>query len=642
MKKFKLFSILFLISIVLINFNLYPELIRKDGGNYFIEEENNHELEKEKQYLKEATAGEHKLARMQRVAHSYAYGDQGKGKGWENKKFLTRIKADGFTVVETFQNSHGGAAAIVLKDETTGEYIISVRGTDDLRDVGSDIKEAKDGKSIGVQQYADNKNVFGKLIEEYSSKSSNGKVIVAGHSLGAGVAGILAHKYPGKISRGYSFQGPGQTSKSAEIFNQLPEDKRPEMFLAVASPDGVAYAGAKHPGNPKVFIAHSGKMYSKKEKFGHGTRFFQNRGLKDWKGEVFITADHHVALAEFDFDEYAKFRRPYEFKNSETNVQWIKKWKNLGTELSMTVTERFIEQIKGEIVKGKDKKKLESEILFQLERQGHVLKREKNLKRYQQFLTTKMNREKDPLKKLNMQQDLILLKEMMAAIDERKKKGDLKLIDDKLVSIWKKRYKRVLGKDEKEEKTSKDFSIKISSSRKLFYTGDTNKIYMNSKGGKPKLIITGDHTGTYSKLYGTTFVYKAPPEPGNYEIKIKAMDADGFVARDKIPIRVIARAKWPVTLTGDLEGDFFIYPINRKFKGKFDIDGINGAWVGKYDMKKSWLHGKIGGKKGSTNMKGDFAGRRTGSKKNRGWQGTWKLGELNGKFQIKCSTGKNK
>ena len=468
MKIFKALLLILLISFVFPLFDLYPKTTRKYAKDYAVSEKNNAELDKEKKYVKRATKNEHPLARMQRVAHGYAYGDGEKEGGWDNKKFLTRIKADGFTVVETYKNSMDGAAAIVLRDDTTGKYIISIRGTDDTRDKGSDYKEAREGLSIGVQQYSNNKKIFKGMIDKYSSRSSDGKVIVAGHSLGAGVGNILSRTNPEKISKSYSFQGPGQTEKSADLFNQIPEDQRPEMILAVAAPDAVAYTGEKHPGNPKVYVAHSKKMAAGGSLFGHKSPFFQNIGMKDWKGENYISNDEHIAIAEMDFDEYNEFRKPFAFVKGETKAQWLKRWKKLGTNLSMTVIDKYIKQLALEHALGTYRTESKvtlwaplGEIELQLERQVDLIRSEKKMNEYYKHLEKMIEDEDDPKKKKELQEDLALVKEMLDAMAERRKKNEHRSNYKELLEIWKKRLNRMLSVDKKKVERIKTLKKQI-------------------------------------------------------------------------------------------------------------------------------------------------------------------------------------
>ncbi len=281
-------------------------------GNYAEDDQ----MKKERLAFEKTTKGEHPLARMERLAHGYAYG-KGSDEGWNDKKLRRRMNVDGFNIVETMINKDDGTASMVIKDRKTGRHIIVFRGTDSPPDYISDAKETTLAQ-IGQTQYAANKAIFNEWAEKYSK---DGKLDVTGHSLGGGLAHIFTSVHGDKIKKVATFQAPAQEKSTIDRYNKIPVEKRPEqVVLMVAAPDPVAHVGTKHAGVTKVIAGSADDMT-----IGHTNMLLQKKGVKDWQGNPSRSSDDNLLLQEMTPEEYMRNREPNILGTHDTWSEWYNK-----------------------------------------------------------------------------------------------------------------------------------------------------------------------------------------------------------------------------------------------------------------------------------------------------------------------------
>lgn len=286
--------------------------------------------------FQKATQGEHRLARMERLAHDYAYG-QGADQNWNNQKLRRRMNVDQFDIVETIMDDKDGTAAMVVHDRISNRNVIVFRGTDGLLngltdpnpDAATDAAETAYAQ-IGQTQYAKHAKLFNKWAEKYSKQ---GKLDVVGHSLGGGLAHIFTAVHGRKINSTTTFQAPAQEGWTLKRFQEIPPQERPEVTLVVAAPDPVAHVGSEHAGLTKVIVASATDMT-----IGHGNNVLQNKDLTRWTDQRYRTEGDGLQIRELSPDEYKNLRNPNILKSGETWNQWrIKVQRMRNSELRRTV-----------------------------------------------------------------------------------------------------------------------------------------------------------------------------------------------------------------------------------------------------------------------------------------------------------------
>ncbi|MDQ7824246.1 MAG: hypothetical protein RDV48_15705 [Candidatus Eremiobacteraeota bacterium] len=260
------------------------------------------------------TKGEHPGARKERIAHTYAYGVKG---SFTDPRLIRRLRAENLTPVESL-HARDGAAAIVLRDDRNGGYIIAFRGTDDEKDRESDKKEWEAGKTIGTTQYMNHRELYDGWVEKYGR---NGKLEVAGHSLGAGKAQICLSFHPEKIARTTLVQSPGvdlETAKRYEdnttLVHRMRTEERGPVNLVQATRDPVGDVNRGHIGDPYVIAGTGTDMtgaYDMATTIGGHTQFvLQNPGgLEDLEtGKPYISENADRVIRPLTIKEYQKYR----------------------------------------------------------------------------------------------------------------------------------------------------------------------------------------------------------------------------------------------------------------------------------------------------------------------------------------------
>lgn len=274
------------------------------------------QMKSERQAFEKTTQGEHPLARMERLAHGYAYG-RGSDDNWNNTALRRQMNVDGFDIVESMINTDDGTASMVVKDRKTGRHVIVFRGTDSPPDMVSDIKETTLAQ-VGQTQYAENRKIFDEWAEKYSK---DGKLDVTGHSLGGGLAHIFTSVHGDKIKKVATFQATAQEKSTIDRYNKIPKENRPEeVVLMVAAPDPVAHVGAEHVGVTKVIAGSADDM-----EVGHTSMLLQNKGVKNWEGKTYRSDDDNLHLMEMTPAEYKKNREPNIIGTHDTWAQWFEK-----------------------------------------------------------------------------------------------------------------------------------------------------------------------------------------------------------------------------------------------------------------------------------------------------------------------------
>lgn len=280
----------------------------RSADDYLVD--NDAALQAETLALRQSARGEHRYARLERLAHDYVYG-QGSGFEWRSERLLRRMRADGYTIEESLFDPEDGTAAFVVRDEATGRYTIAFRGTDDLITEGfSGGKEATYAE-VGLSQYAAHHAVFDRWVAQYSRE---GRLEVTGHSLGGGLASILVSFHAERIGRAVLFQVPAQTPATNHRLDDslagLGPGQRPEIAVVLATPDSVALLGNQHIGDPLVILAHSNAM-GFTSVYGHSSMLLQNADfLPLWSDpEQRYRADEDGLLRrEVSYNRYSTIR----------------------------------------------------------------------------------------------------------------------------------------------------------------------------------------------------------------------------------------------------------------------------------------------------------------------------------------------
>jgi len=116
----------------------------------------------------------------------------------------------------------------------------SEANSDFFKDWGSDF----DFSQVGNRQFEANKEQIEGILQFLSSVSPSGQVNLSGHSLGGALAQIITAHHPGSISRLTTFQAPGISQDTADLYAEntagMDEKDRPEIAHHIVE-DGLVY-----------------------------------------------------------------------------------------------------------------------------------------------------------------------------------------------------------------------------------------------------------------------------------------------------------------------------------------------------------------------------------------------------------------
>ncbi len=287
---------------------------------------------------------EHPLARIERLAHDYAYG-AGANKGWDHIRVLARLKADGYELVETLENAKDGMAAIVVKDVRTGGHVIAFRGTDTAfsdggidPDAYNDVVESNYAE-VGVSQFHVHRSIMDRWAKQYGKE---GKLHVTGHSLGGGLAGLFAASHPKAVKKLVTFQAPAQLPASARRYEQamaaLPADQRPENVAIIAIDDAVSCAGEIHVGRPKIILTMADD-HGLSKAYGHLSYLLQpdNCVTEAMTGKAYRNPKDNLFRMTMDYDEYHAFRAASQLRGGDPLLVKKRKWQDLAEILRISM-----------------------------------------------------------------------------------------------------------------------------------------------------------------------------------------------------------------------------------------------------------------------------------------------------------------
>jgi hypothetical protein len=113
-------------------------------------------------------------------------------------------------------------------------------GPDFFKDWGSDF----DYSQVGNRQFEANKDNIEASLQFLSSMSPSGKVNLSGHSLGGALAQIITAHHPGYIARLTTFQAPGISQDTADLYEEntanIDDSQLPEIAHHIVE-DGLVY-----------------------------------------------------------------------------------------------------------------------------------------------------------------------------------------------------------------------------------------------------------------------------------------------------------------------------------------------------------------------------------------------------------------
>ncbi len=136
---------------------------------------------------------------------------------------------------------NGFQAVLIMPAEDGVLPMLSIRGTADAAGAITDI----DPDQVGDFQYKNNAATIAAMIE-----SAGGKVDLSGHSLGGAMAQIIAAHHTSAVGRVTTFQAPGVSKKTANLYksnlSKIAEEDRPEVAHHTVNNDLVSKAGEEN------------------------------------------------------------------------------------------------------------------------------------------------------------------------------------------------------------------------------------------------------------------------------------------------------------------------------------------------------------------------------------------------------------
>ncbi|KZZ94307.1 ferulic acid esterase A faeA [Moelleriella libera RCEF 2490] len=181
---------------------------------------------------------------------------------------------NGTTIVKTFNDAATDTQATLFRDTSANEVVIAFRGTSSPQDLDSDLTYqlvplAVAGASCSSckvhQGFQTSYNaIAGQVLSAVKSELSSGapRLIVTGHSLGAGIAAIAATSFVGqgvRVAETYTFGEPrnGDPQWAGYVSQQLPDAN---YFRITHYNDGVPQIPP-----PLLGYAHHGAEYWQRE-----------------------------------------------------------------------------------------------------------------------------------------------------------------------------------------------------------------------------------------------------------------------------------------------------------------------------------------------------------------------------------------
>lgn len=121
---------------------------------------------------------------------------------------------------------------------------LSIRGSEMGSDLTKDWGSDFDVTQVGDEQFKANQDQIAGVLMFLGSASPSGKVDLSGHSLGGALAQIITAHHPGYIARLTTFQAPGISQDTADLYAQntygQEDHERPEIAHHIVE-DGLVY-----------------------------------------------------------------------------------------------------------------------------------------------------------------------------------------------------------------------------------------------------------------------------------------------------------------------------------------------------------------------------------------------------------------
>lgn len=137
---------------------------------------------------------------------------------------FAQVQADTFAASYTIlsqRNDTNGFSATLFQNNTTGQKILAIRGTDDLFDGLTDVVSiALLGTTALQRQYQSLKDYYQQLITEGKLGTAE-TFSVTGHSLGGFLAQSFAVDYVGNVSQAYTYNAPGIGGVVADVLSAV-------------------------------------------------------------------------------------------------------------------------------------------------------------------------------------------------------------------------------------------------------------------------------------------------------------------------------------------------------------------------------------------------------------------------------------